>query len=40
MTQFKEKSEGQDSVSADLFTYPVLQAATSCSTTTDRVPGG
>ena len=27
MTQFKEKSEGRDSVSADLFTYPVLQAA-------------
>src|SRR5690242_18670260 len=27
MTQFKDKSHGQDSVAVDLFTYPVLQAA-------------
>ncbi len=33
MTQFKEKSEGQDTVRVGLFTYPVLQAPTSSSTT-------
>src|SRR5918996_3966594 len=27
MTQFKDKSEGQEFVSAGLFTYPVLQCA-------------
>jgi tryptophanyl-tRNA synthetase len=40
MTQFKDKSEGQDSVSADLFTYPVLQAADILLYRTDVVPVG
>ena len=40
MTQFKEKSEGQDSVSADLFTYPVLQVADILLYQADRVPVG
>ena len=40
MTQFKDKSDGQDSVSADLFTYPVLQAADILLYQTDRVPVG
>src|SRR3954469_4444585 len=40
MTQFKEKSTGRDSVSADLFTYPVLQAADILLYRTDRVPVG
>jgi tryptophanyl-tRNA synthetase len=40
MTQFKEKSEGQASVSVDLFTYPVLQAADILLYDTDKVPVG
>ena len=40
MTQFKEKSEGQQSVSVDLFTYPVLQAADILLYHTDKVPVG
>src|SRR5689334_6928008 len=40
MTQFKEKSEGQASVSVDLFTYPVLQAADIVLYETDKVPVG
>jgi tryptophanyl-tRNA synthetase len=40
MTQFKEKSEGQESVSVDLFTYPVLQAADILLYDTDKVPVG
>jgi tryptophanyl-tRNA synthetase len=40
MTQFKEKSHGQDSVSVDLFTYPVLQAADILLYLADRVPVG
>jgi tryptophanyl-tRNA synthetase len=40
MTQFKEKSEGRDSVSCDLFTYPVLQAADILLYRADRVPVG
>jgi tryptophanyl-tRNA synthetase len=40
MTAFKEKSEGKDSVSADLFTYPVLQAADILLYRADRVPVG
>jgi tryptophanyl-tRNA synthetase len=40
MTQFKEKSEGRDSVSCDLFTYPVLQAADILLYQADRVPVG
>jgi tryptophanyl-tRNA synthetase len=40
MTQFKEKSEGQDSVSVDLFTYPVLMAADIVLYDTDKVPVG
>src|SRR6476469_4885158 len=40
MTQFKEKSEGQESVSVDVFTYPVLQAADILLYRTDRVPVG
>jgi tryptophanyl-tRNA synthetase len=40
MTQFKEKSQGQDSVSADLFTYPVLQVADILLYQTDQVPVG
>jgi tryptophanyl-tRNA synthetase len=40
MTQFKEKSEGKDSVSLALFSYPVLQAADILLYQTDRVPVG
>jgi tryptophanyl-tRNA synthetase len=40
MTQFKEKSEGQDFVSAGLFTYPALMAADILLYDTDRVPVG
>ncbi len=40
MTQFKEKSEGRDSVSVGIFTYPVLQAADILLYDTDRVPVG
>ena len=40
MTQFKEKSEGQESVSVDLFTYPVLMAADILLYDTDKVPVG
>jgi tryptophanyl-tRNA synthetase len=40
MTQFKEKSTGRESVSADLFTYPVLQAADILLYKADRVPVG
>ena len=40
MTQFKSKSEGRDSVSAGLFTYPVLMAADVLLYKADRVPVG
>jgi tryptophanyl-tRNA synthetase len=40
MTQFKDKSEGQDSVSLDLFAYPVLMAADILLYRADRVPVG
>jgi tryptophanyl-tRNA synthetase len=40
MTQFKEKSDGRDSVRAGLFTYPVLQAADILLYDADRVPVG
>jgi tryptophanyl-tRNA synthetase len=40
MTQFKEKSEGRDSVRAGLFTYPVLQAADILLYDAERVPVG
>jgi len=40
MTQFKEKAEQQDFVSAGLFTYPVLQAADILLYQTDLVPIG
>ena len=40
MTQFKEKSEGQESVSVDLFAYPVLMAADILLYRADRVPVG
>ena len=40
MTQFKEKSEAQDFVSAGLFTYPVLQAGDILLYQTDIVPVG
>ncbi|MGZ4431033.1 MAG: tryptophan--tRNA ligase [Gaiellales bacterium] len=40
MTQFKDKSHGQESVSVDLFTYPVLQAADILLYHADRVPVG
>ena len=40
MTQFKEKSEKQEFVSAGLFTYPVLQAADILLYQTDYVPIG
>lgn len=40
MTQFKEKSEGRESVSAGLFTYPVLQAADILLYQADEVPIG
>jgi tryptophanyl-tRNA synthetase len=40
MTQFKDKSEGRASVSAGLFTYPVLQAADILLYDADQVPVG
>ena len=40
MTQFKEKSEAQEFVSAALFTYPVLQAGDILLYQTDIVPVG
>ena len=40
MTQFKEKSKGQESVSAALFTYPVLMAGDILLYQTDVVPVG
>lgn len=40
MTQFKEKSERQQFVSAGLFTYPALMAADILLYDTDRVPVG
>jgi tryptophanyl-tRNA synthetase len=40
MTQFKDKSEGRDSVSVGLYTYPVLQAADILLYDTDFVPVG
>src|SRR3954454_1473150 len=40
MTQFKEKSEGQDFVSAGLFNYPVLMAGDILLYQTDIVPIG
>jgi tryptophanyl-tRNA synthetase len=40
MTQFKDKSEGQEGVRASLFTYPCLMAADILLYDTDRVPVG
>jgi tryptophanyl-tRNA synthetase len=40
MVQFKEKSDGKESVSVGLFDYPVLMAADILSYDTDRVPVG
>lgn len=40
MTQFKDKSEGKDFISAGLFTYPSLQAADILLYDTDKVPVG
>ncbi len=40
MTQFKDKSGGQESVSVGLFDYPVLMAADILCHDTDRVPVG
>lgn len=40
MTQFKDKSAGQDSVRVGLFTYPVLQAADIVLYDAQRVPVG
>src|SRR5437879_6699912 len=40
MTQFKEKSGGQETVRAGLFTYPVLMAADILLYDADRVPVG
>ena len=40
MTQFKDKSEGQESVRAGLLTYPCLMAADILLYDTDRVPVG
>ncbi len=40
MTQFKEKSDGQESVSVGLFDYPVLMAADVLAYDTERVPVG
>ena len=40
MTQFKEKSDGRDSVRVGLFTYPVLQAADILLYGAERVPVG
>jgi len=40
MTQFKDKSRGQDSAPAGLFTYPILMAADILLYDTDSVPVG
>jgi tryptophanyl-tRNA synthetase len=40
MTQFKDKSGGQESVSVGVFDYPVLMAADILAYDTDRVPVG
>jgi tryptophanyl-tRNA synthetase len=40
MTQFKDKSKGQESVSAGIFTYPTLMAADILLYQTDKVPIG
>ncbi len=40
MTQFKEKAEGQEFVSAGLFTYPILMAGDILLYRTDAVPIG
>lgn len=40
MTQFKDKGQGQESVSAGLFIYPVLMAADILLYQTDKVPIG
>lgn len=40
MTQFKDKSEGKDFISAGLFTYPALQAADILLYDTEKVPVG
>ncbi len=40
MTQFKEKSEGRDSVRVGLFTYPTLQASDILLYDAERVPVG
>jgi tryptophanyl-tRNA synthetase len=40
MTQFKDKSEGKEFISAGLFTYPALMAADILLYDTDRVPVG
>lgn len=40
MTQFKDKSTGQESVSVGLFDYPVLMAADILAYDTERVPVG
>jgi tryptophanyl-tRNA synthetase len=40
MTQFKDKGQGQESVSAGLFTYPVLMAGDILLYQTDKVPIG
>ncbi|MEE8599446.1 tryptophan--tRNA ligase [Euzebya tangerina] len=40
MTQFKEKSDGKDGVSAGLYTYPTLMAADILLYQTDEVPVG
>ncbi len=40
MTQFKDKGKGRESVSAGLFTYPVLMAADILAYDTDSVPVG
>ena len=40
MTQFKDKSDRADFVSAALFTYPALQAADILLYDTDKVPVG
>jgi tryptophanyl-tRNA synthetase len=40
MTQFKDKSEGRESVRVGLFTYPVLQAADILLYEAERVPVG
>src|SRR5690625_4572528 len=40
MTQFKDKSEGKDGVSASLFTYPTLMTADILLYQTDLVPVG